>query len=814
MRLKKKKMLGIILSLVLVLGLMPGISMTVEAASYTISPENSGTVSAANGVYTAVPNSGYDFDHWEYDYGIASSSTENPKDFSHYALTGPVKAVFVKQRAKATVTANSFTYDGSSHDLVSVSDVVGGTVKYKAADDTWTETIPSETAAGSYTVTYKIFSTDSEYDDSLEKSVTATIAKATASANVTANALTYNGSAQELVSVSDLVGGTVNYLKEEKTSAVYTSGSVNTSALEVGDIVAPATNNSVSFEGTVLFTGSGYYSSYNGKTFTSIRSENMFEDEEMIRVEGPDARIYFHRDYNALRVISVADGNVYVEPFAYTSTQTYTNKVWTEAIPVGTNIGSYSVTYKIVSNDSNYADSGESTIDDITISKAEVTAPVIASKSYTGELQTADIVESVFYTVTSNDGGTDVGSYDVVLTLKDLANSKWSDSEEAAKTLTFEITKASIDKVIAPGVKELTYTGSAQELITTGSAEGGEMRYALGTNATTAPDASAYTASIPTATDAGTYYVWYKVVGDSNHLDSDAGYVTVTIATADSSDSGSGSSSSGSTDSGSGSGSSSGSSDSGNTSGGTSSGSSDNTNTNTDTSAKVPYEDVAISTGSVKDITGIAAATAESNPFGTKIENNNNLTTLLSLTDAEVAQGVNVWLDVRDMSASVPQTDKTLIQNTSGDYTVGLYLDINLFKKVGSNDATKVTETNGKVKASIVIPESLWKSGRTFEIIRVHDGVATAIAGTYDENTHVFTFETDKFSTYALAYKDPASSSNSGTTSNSSSSNGSNSIQATAPKTGDSNDIRVWYLLLIASLGGLGFIGYSKKKEN
>ena len=814
MRLKKKKMLGIILSLVLVLGLMPGISMTVEAASYTISPENSGTVSAANGVYTAVPNSGYDFDHWEYDYGIASSSTENPKDFSHYALTGPVKAVFVKQRAKATVTANSFTYDGSSHDLVSVSDVVGGTVKYKAADDTWTETIPSETAAGSYTVTYKIFSTDSEYDDSLEKSVTATIAKATASANVTANALTYNGSAQELVSVSDLVGGTVNYLKEEKTSAVYTSGSVNTSALEVGDIVAPATNNSVSFEGTVLFTGSGYYSSYNGKTFTSIRSENMFEDEEMIRVEGPDARIYFHRDYNALRVISVADGNVYVEPFAYTSTQTYTNKVWTEEIPVGTNVGSYSVTYKIVSNDSNYADSGESTIDDITISKAEVTAPVIASKSYTGELQTADIVESVFYTVTSNDGGTDVGSYDVVLTLKDLANSKWSDSEEAAKTLTFEITKASIDKVIAPGVKELTYTGSAQELITTGSAEGGEMRYALGTNATTAPDASAYTASIPTATDAGTYYVWYKVVGDSNHLDSDAGYVTVTIATADSSDSGSGSSSSGSTDSGSGSGSSSGSSDSGNTSGGTSSGSSDNTNTNTDTSAKVPYEDVAISTGSVKDITGIAAATAESNPFGTKIENNNNLTTLLSLTDAEVAQGVNVWLDVRDMSASVPQTDKTLIQNTSGDYTVGLYLDINLFKKVGSNDATKVTETKGKVKASIVIPESLWKSGRTFEIIRVHDGVATAIAGTYDENTHVFTFETDKFSTYALAYKDPASSSNSGTTSNSSSSNGSNSIQATAPKTGDSNDIRVWYLLLIASLGGLGFIGYSKKKEN
>ena len=706
MRLKKKKMLGIILSLVLVLGLMPGMSMTVEAASYTISPENSGTVSVgANSVYTAYPNPGFDFDHWEFNYGIDATSTDNPMDFYHFGLSGPVKAVFVKQRAKATVTANSFTYDGASHDLVSVSDVVGGIVKYKAADDTWTETIPSGTAAGSYTVTYKIFSNDSEYDDSLEKSVTATIAKATASANVTANALTYNGSAQELVSVSDLVGGTVNYLVEEKDSAVYTSGSVNASALEVGDIVAPATNKRVSFEGTVIFKGSGYYSEYNGKALTNMRAENR-HDEEEITVEGPGAHIYFFRDYNALRVVSVADGNVYVEPFAYTSTQTYTNKVWTEEIPVGTNVGSYSVTYKIVSNDSNYADSSENIIDDITISRAAPT-------------------------------------------------------------------------VTAPTATNPIYTGAAQNLITAGSTTGGEMQYALGTK-----DAATekYTTSIPTATNVGTYYVWYKVVGDSNYLDSDAGYVTVTIATAESSDSGSGDSSGGS---------------------------SDNTNTNTDASAKVPYEEVAISTGSVKDITGTAAATAESNPFGTKIENNNNLTTLLSLTDEEVAQGVNVWLDVQDMSASVPQADKTLIQNTSGDYTVGLYLDINLFKKVGSNDATKVTETKGKVKASIVIPESLWKSGRTFEIIRVHDGVATAIAGTYDENTHVFTFETDKFSTYALAYKDPASSSNSGTTLNS-----SNSTQSTAPKTGDSNDVRVWYLLLMASLGGLGFWGLSKKKEN
>ncbi|MBP5594317.1 MAG: Ig domain-containing protein, partial [Pseudobutyrivibrio sp.] len=280
--------------------------------------------------------------------------------------------------------------------------------------------------------------------------------------------------------------------------------------------------------------------------------------------------------------------------------------------------------------------------------------------------------------------------------------------------------------------------------------------------------------------------------------------VNATSSGGDSSDSGnsgssdSGSISGGSTDSGS----SSGSSSSSNTSSGTSSSSSSSASTSTPAPATVPYENVAISTGAVNDITGTAAATAESNPFGTKIENNDNLTTLLTLTPEEVAQGVNVWLDIQDMSATVPQADKDLVQSASNDFTVGIYLDINLFKKVGGNAATKITETNGTVNVSILIPESLWKAGRTFEIIRVHDGVPTVISGTYDENTNVFTFETDKFSTYALAYNDSAVAASS-----------LNSTQSSAPRTGDNNHLGVWYLLLAVSLGGLGFLAYSKKRK-
>ena len=82
----------------------------------------------------------------------------------------------------------------------------------------------------------------------------------------------------------------------------------------------------------------------------------------------------------------------------------------------------------------------------------------------------------------------------------------------------------------APKAKNLTYTGSAQELVTAGTATGGEMQYALGT-ATEATEQ--YTTSIPAKTDAGTYYVWYKVVGDGNYSDTQPTPVTVKISPVD-----------------------------------------------------------------------------------------------------------------------------------------------------------------------------------------------------------------------------------------------------------------------------------------
>ena len=82
--------------------------------------------------------------------------------------------------------------------------------------------------------------------------------------------------------------------------------------------------------------------------------------------------------------------------------------------------------------------------------------------------------------------------------------------------------------VTAPTAKTLKYTGQAQALVTAGVAEGGTMQYALGKDATTAPT-DGWSESIPSKTDAGTYYVWYKAVGDKHHADSEAKCVTIKI---------------------------------------------------------------------------------------------------------------------------------------------------------------------------------------------------------------------------------------------------------------------------------------------
>ena len=95
----------------------------------------------------------------------------------------------------------------------------------------------------------------------------------------------------------------------------------------------------------------------------------------------------------------------------------------------------------------------------------------------------------------------------------------------ADNTTSFSIAKAASSATTVPTANTLTYTGSAQALVTAGAASGGTMQYSL--------DNQTFAETVPTGTNVGSYTVYYKVVGDANHENAEGGQVVVAIAKAD-----------------------------------------------------------------------------------------------------------------------------------------------------------------------------------------------------------------------------------------------------------------------------------------
>ena len=97
--------------------------------------------------------------------------------------------------------------------------------------------------------------------------------------------------------------------------------------------------------------------------------------------------------------------------------------------------------------------------------------------------------------------------------------------QSAEKKVT--VTKAAIpaSAITAPAANALTYNGNEQELVTKGSVDAkyGEMQYRLGTS-------GGFSTATPTAADAGTYTVYYKVVGAEGYNDTAAKSIKVTVS--------------------------------------------------------------------------------------------------------------------------------------------------------------------------------------------------------------------------------------------------------------------------------------------
>ena len=142
--------------------------------------------------------------------------------------------------------------------------------------------------------------------------------------------------------------------------------------------------------------------------------------------------------------------------------------------------------------------------------KTKLDSPVISSKEYTGSNQKATVAENEAYEVTVNEGGINVGEYDVVLTLTDTKKYEWAnpDADDKTKvTLKFTITKAT-NEITVLTLDDWAYGETPKTPTATAKFGTPEFTYATSEN-------GEYTATVPSAV--GKYWVKATVEGTSNY---------------------------------------------------------------------------------------------------------------------------------------------------------------------------------------------------------------------------------------------------------------------------------------------------------
>ena len=140
----------------------------------------------------------------------------------------------------------------------------------------------------------------------------------------------------------------------------------------------------------------------------------------------------------------------------------------------------------------------------------------------------------------------------------------------------------------------------------------------------------------------------------------------------------------------------------------------------------------------------------------------NNLLTEEEKALLRQGQDSNIFLTVEDIKDTVSEEQMTQIKSImEEDAVLGVVLDLNLYKQIGQNNPVQITNTEGNmVSITIAVDEKLINLDDTIQrdyyIIRVHDGEVTKIPVVFDPVAKTITFETDKFSLYALSYVDSA----------------------------------------------------------
>ena len=227
--------------------------------------------------------------------------------------------------------------------------------------------------------------------------------------------------------------------------------------------------------------------------------------------------------------------------------------------------------------------------------------------------------------------------------------------------------------------------------------------------------------------------------------------------------------------------------------------------------------------------------------------------------DQDVDYSALIYLEVKQADSTVTEEEKKQIADSittskvlPAQTVAGKYIDISLYMtytvkdtaRVLESGTEKITDTSDqklgigegyKQVIRLTIPEELRNTDssidRSYYIIRVHENESgeneIEVLNTVQQG-YVITFETDKFSTYVIAYADqkkPIADSDknndtdkddTGKDSNTSQTQNVQTQAVEAPKTGDDSHMALWMLLLFGSvcgMVGIGIVAYRKRKK-
>lgn len=135
----------------------------------------------------------------------------------------------------------------------------------------------------------------------------------------------------------------------------------------------------------------------------------------------------------------------------------------------------------------------------------------------------------------------------------------------------------------------------------------------------------------------------------------------------------------------------------------------------------------------------------------------NALLTAYERERVQNGESMAVRLTVDNADNSAPDSDRAAVErlvSTLSNYKVGQYLDVNLYKTVGS-ERKQILASINDLTITFDIPESI-RGKSSYAMVRIHDGAA-ALLQDKDNDPNTITIDTSLFSTYAIVYRDQAS---------------------------------------------------------